>query len=480
MTSNRWIAIFLTGALTLLGIFAFSRTQMVRAQIAGLQTATPSITYTVTDTPENSATATFSSTLEASQSATLMPSATATPSATIEGSLAAVIPLIMHEPTPVGYGPDAFPFDVNPLTGLPVADTTLLNRRPLVVKVTNYPRTVRPQSGLSRADIVYEYYMERGIPRFVAIFYGNDVERVGPVRSGRFFDAHVFQMYDGFFIFGYADERIFDFFETLGEYWLHSFILDAGLVDIDCNAEQPRFLCRDAELITYNNLFANTAMLTRVGDGRELNHRVDLNGMRFTRQTPAEGELALDIRVRYSLFIYHKWTYNVTLGRYQRFQETIGDANPNFEQYAAHMDALTGEQLAADNVVVLLAPHYYFVKTATTEITNIPLYGEGPAYVFRDGYVFAAKWYRPTLDQGVLQILTIDDEPFSLKPGSTWFQVMSTKTAVTRSDWIWRFVFVPPEEGGEAINPNGENAPYGIYEEEIFEIMGVTATPEGE
>jgi hypothetical protein len=80
-----------------------------------------------------------------------------------------------------GFGPTNFPMDINPLTGLST-DPTLLDRRPMLIKVSNLPRDVRPQSGLSRADIVYEYYTEEGTTRFIAIYYGMDAEQVGSIR----------------------------------------------------------------------------------------------------------------------------------------------------------------------------------------------------------------------------------------------------------------------------------------------------------
>src|SRR5690606_8212981 len=95
----------------------------------------------------------------------------------------------------------------NPLTGLPVSDPAMLGRRPIAIKIGNAPRYVRPQSGLSLADVAYEYYIEWGQTRFVAVFYSNDAERVGPVRSGRFFDEHIARMYHSFLFFKGADDR---------------------------------------------------------------------------------------------------------------------------------------------------------------------------------------------------------------------------------------------------------------------------------
>ncbi|HLU11669.1 MAG TPA: DUF3048 domain-containing protein, partial [Oceanobacillus sp.] len=78
------------------------------------------------------------------------------------------------EPTPTAIpgliGPEFAP-NVNPLTGLTVDDPAILERRPMVVKISNAPPLVRPQAGLNAADIVFEHYAEGGLTRFSAIFY---------------------------------------------------------------------------------------------------------------------------------------------------------------------------------------------------------------------------------------------------------------------------------------------------------------------
>jgi hypothetical protein len=60
-------------------------------------------------------------------------------------------------------------------------------RRPLAVMIENH-QEARPQSGLSRADVIYEAVAEGGITRMMAVFYCGasalDVQ-VGPVRSAR-------------------------------------------------------------------------------------------------------------------------------------------------------------------------------------------------------------------------------------------------------------------------------------------------------
>lgn len=75
---------------------------------------------------------------------------------------------------PITYGPNQadFPADVNPLTGLPAADPSLLEQPALLVSITHFPPEVRPQGGMAFAPWVFEYLIATGTTRFAAVFHG--------------------------------------------------------------------------------------------------------------------------------------------------------------------------------------------------------------------------------------------------------------------------------------------------------------------
>ena len=99
----------------------------------------------------------------------------------------------------------------------------------------------------------------------------------------------------------------------------------------------------------------------------------------------------------------------------------------SIETYLPHFDDLTGERLSASNVVFLVVDHKFYAYTEGSEIMGINLNGYGRAFVFRDGFYYPAQWVRPE-DGGVLQLFTPEGEPFPLKPGQTWFEVVSQYT----------------------------------------------------
>lgn len=325
-------------------------------------------------------------------------------------------PPALPTPTPYTYthGPFYFPPDINPLTGLPAQERALLERRPIVIKVTNFPRSVRPQWGLSLADHVFEYYIGDSMSRFIGIFYGNDASQVGPIRSARLFDEHVMRMYDGIFIFGWADDPVLEFF-------LAPDIKSHLVVERPDNCPP---LCRIGPKGAYNNLYTDTSQIGPYLAGRGTNNeRQDLNGLRFDVSVPKSGNPGDRIYLEFSGVSYHYWEYDPVSGRYYRFQETEDALGGAEKQYAPLTDSLTGSQLSADNVVVLLVPHEHFLKSNSTEILDQPMKGEGRGYAFRNGQVYPITWSHDA-PEDLIELVLPNGVTYSLKPGNLWFEII--------------------------------------------------------
>ncbi len=72
----------------------------------------------------------------------------------------------------LGPNLEDFPTGVSPLTGLPVSDPENLSLPAVLVSLSNFPVSARPQTGLSFAPQVYEIYISEGMTRLLTVFYG--------------------------------------------------------------------------------------------------------------------------------------------------------------------------------------------------------------------------------------------------------------------------------------------------------------------
>lgn len=326
------------------------------------------------------------------------------------------------------------PLVINPLTGLPVNDPQLLERRPVMVKVSNYPREGRPHAGLSYADIVFDYFIGYGTNRFLALYYGQDAYKIGPVRSGRRVDAELVTMYGGALAYGSADEDTDAVLvTTLGEYALSH--LEAGC---------PAFCGIDTHSAT--GVFANSeAISAHINAMGWDNSKPDLPGMVFNDQLPADMQPADKITIQFNYYNRGEWRYDDVSGKYLRWIESIeneGEENEIMEMVPL-TDRLTGEQLAFSNIIILFANYTELAPSAHT----IDIWDNNnglPAYLFRDGGIVGGEWASVN-DSDPLQFINADGSPMALKPGNTWIVITGLSSSfkeVQPGSWE-TFFFLP-------------------------------------
>jgi len=327
-----------------------------------------------------------------------------TPTATPE-------PTSTREPTSTPE-PTVSPANVNPLTGLTVEDAARLERRPVAIKIANSPAFVRPQAGLSHADVVFEHEAEVRLTRFTAIFYGEDAEKVGAVRSTRLIDLEIPAMFRAFFAFSGASPGIV---QRIKESDFADRVLSP---DPNWNTEGFKRIPYPGRAYEHT-LFTDTDTLWKIAEEKGWNSRQELGGWTFAADPPDDGQPATHLALVYHpRYMSVEYSYDAEVGGYRR--SISGEP---------HTDELTGEQLLADNVAVLYANH---VPTDIVEdITaaqplysiEIQLWGDGPMQLFRDGQMYEGLWLRPHRED-LVRFVDGTGESIPLKPGRTWIQLV--------------------------------------------------------
>ncbi len=353
-------------------------------------------------------------------SPTPTPTRTPLPSGTIAPT---VTPQPTSTPTPAFTPtPTPLPENINPLTGEAVDDPTVLDRVPVAIKISNWPpQYVWPQSGINSADLIFEHYNEgfRYGTRWTAIYLSQDPVRVGPVRSGRLIDLELTAVYKAVLAAWGFSNGVLAIFKDSDLY--PDRVASYSLPEVLAPDPFYRDTSRDVPLehTGYTDPQRMRAWATAHGiSGRQ----EGLEGMVFAAAPPASGEPATHILIPWDQ-LDAEWYYDEDSGRYLRWS----NGTP-------HVDALTGEQLGADNVVVL------YVSQWLTEIVEEPhsgllsiqwaLWNQDNPYrradIFRDGVRIQGVWNR----RARWDILTLTDEagtPIPLKPGNTFFEIIPTQ-----------------------------------------------------
>lgn len=385
------------------GLSAAASPETPRDQIFATNTPKPTTFSFITNTPQKTPT----------------PSATAT--------ITPIPPTPTPTITPTQVGPQTYPDGINSLTGLPYPNEEARNRRNLIVKISNFPPIVRPQSSINLADVVFEYEVEGAVTRFAAIFRTNAPTHVGPVRSGRLVDLQLAPMFNALWAYSGSSQPIMDI------------ILDGEKTPWGFNIFSPQFgdNCEDSGFCRFpkdglafeHTLYLDTNVLWEKATRRGVNLPERARGFAFSEEVPPSEFTANDISVDFWGQLNAEWTYDPETGRYLRST----DGEP-------HFDANDEQQLWVDNLVIIQVPHNerpdLFEQESRSASLDIALWNQEDifqtALVFRDGKQYEGLWSRPNTNMGTtLQFTTRGGEPIRLKPGRTWVMIVRTVTQVT-------------------------------------------------
>lgn len=307
-------------------------------------------------------------------------------------------------------GPESYPNGVNPLTGLEVEDSAILDRRPFMVKVINAPAEVRPQAGLMYADVVWETLIAGGVTRFSALYYSQDIDFVGPIRSARLSDFELLRIYRATLIYsGMSDGT------------LNVFLNDNFLIPRAFGGTSPcPALCRypeQSDKLEWT-LFGDTSAMREVAvDRNKLTDYEPIFGMAFGEDAPDGGFITDSITLDY-VATSVEWDYDADTALWLRSQ----DGEP-------HIEALTMEQITAANVLIVEEDHidqplvsdgYWGPGNYAYSINFI---GSGRAILLRDGQYYEGEWRRDTQDD-VLFYVDGNEQPLIFKPGNTFVQLV--------------------------------------------------------
>ncbi len=296
------------------------------------------------------------------------------------------------------------------LDGTAYDDRGPTRKRPIVIQVDNAP-AARPQIGLGRADIVYEAMAEGQVTRFSAVFGCRDAETGGPVRSARLIDLELVPEYQALL----ADSGA-----SIG---VTNELAAAPDVPRINHGAYPAAYWRVGDRAAPHNLMTSTILLRQVAAEAGIPIEVEVgDGPAFKDDSPAPGNIR-HIAVPYSPWAQVSYDYDPGSNSWLRSM-----------QGKPHLDAETGRQLAAKNVIVQYVPSYdsNIIEDASGDRGLIfDLTGSGRVLVFRDGEVIGGTWSRP----GSSAVTTYMDDAgrtIPLDRGPTWIQLVPTEfTAVS-------------------------------------------------
>ncbi|MBU1035943.1 DUF3048 domain-containing protein [bacterium] len=272
--------------------------------------------------------------------------------------------------------------------------------RPLAMIIGNSPEEVIHQTGLNKADIIYEANVEYPFTRLMAIFNNSDEVIVGPVRSSRYYFSRLAVEWSAIFAHcggqSLKNERIINLDQMLypSPYW------------------------RDKNIGGWINLFTKTQNIREKSRKMGFQEKVNLdNHLLSLRTLNLSGGDITKISIKYNQKYTISYEYKDDTNTYLRYINSM-----------LHQDSNTFEPIAVSNIII----QYVTVEKIPGDgegRLEVEVIGEGVAKIFYGGNYYLTKWVKKSKDHPTVYY-DRQGNVINLNQGNIWIHLVPEETKV--------------------------------------------------
>lgn len=254
------------------------------------------------------------------------------------------------------------------------------NSRPYAIIINNYPGAMKVQTGLNDAYMIYEFPIEGGMSRSMALFKDKKTKQVGTVRSARQYHPYFALEHDAIFVHWGTNHPAAD---VISEIKINN--VDANNNGKSFFRDNPEKLATEhtgyTSLVKLADFAKNTKkykMTTNVKPPLKYSYdEIDLS-------TQADAIKASTIELNYSNSYKLKYTYNEETKRYER--------SYNGKE---HKDYYTKEKFDTKNLIIAyvkIGSVSEYKDAAGTNYLDMTVTGSGKGYYITNGYAREITW----------------------------------------------------------------------------------------
>ena len=203
--------------------------------------------------------------------------------------------------------------------------------RPIAVMIDNH-KDAWPQSGLNNAYMVYEIIVEGGETRLMAVFKGQNLEKIGPVRSSRHYFLDYAMENDAIYThYGWSPQAESD-------------ISTYKINNINGITESSEIFWRVKDKASPHNAVTSTEKLLKSANSKNYRTTSDKKSvLKYTAEAVnlEDGEIANSVTIPHSTLQTVKYEYDVEKQVYKRFARN-----------KAQTDWTSGEAVTTKNIII--------------------------------------------------------------------------------------------------------------------------------
>ncbi|NLJ78100.1 MAG: DUF3048 domain-containing protein [Tissierellia bacterium] len=296
----------------------------------------------------------------------------------------------------------------SPISGI-YASRDRVERRPMAIMLDNHPKA-RWQAGLSQAEVVYEYLVEGGYTRYMAIFLINDPESIGPIRSARPYFITSALEYDSIYVRVGGSPQAKDDMRVV------------GMDDIDGMVVPSSVLWKTNETgkVSPHNTYTSMEVLRAYQAEKGYSDRGDFSGFKFNEEDEdLDGMVAKNVLIDYNRDNTSRYIYDED----ERVYSYSKDGEP-------YRDELDDAPVKVKNIIIQEAD----IRMVDDDgRLFIDLIGEGKGKYITNGKSMDLSWIKKSRSNRT-HYYDEDGREIALNPGITWIQVVKPGTNIDIGD----------------------------------------------
>lgn len=292
--------------------------------------------------------------------------------------------------------------------------------RPIAVMIDNHSGAW-PQANLNKAYLVYEIVVEGGETRLMALFKGQDLEKIGPVRSSRHYFLDYALENDAIYVHhGWSPQAESD-------------ITTLGVNNINGITERSSDFWRVKDKSQPHNLFTSTASILKIAQRKGykttsskesvLNYVATEFNLTDKYKIVEDNEktkaiVANSVTIPHSKLQTVKYEYNEETKTYTRYARKV-----------LQTDYITGDSVTTKNIIITMCDNYTLQDTENKGRQGLKNIGTFDGYYITNGSAIPIKCIK-TAREAQTVYKDLDGNEINVNDGNTFINICPTDAEI--------------------------------------------------
>ena len=275
--------------------------------------------------------------------------------------------------------------------------------RPIAVMIDNHSGAW-PQANLNKAYLVYEIVVEGGETRLMALFKGQNLDKIGPVRSSRHYFLDYALENDAIYVHhGWSPQAQSD-------------ISTLGVNNINGIQESSASFWRVKDKSAPHNLFTSTDSILKIAERKGYSKTSDkksvLNYVANEVEMPAVN--ATSVTIPHSNLQTVKYEYDVQNKTYKRYARN-----------KLQTDYITGETITTKNIIITMCDNYTLNDSENKGRQGLKNIGTFKGYYITEGKAIEIQCTKNDRDEQTVY-RDLNGKEIEVNDGNTFINICPT------------------------------------------------------